>query len=337
LAQVLRHLKEGQAARADPNLLLGLESPDDAGVYRLTPDLALVQTVDFFTPIVDDPYAWGAIAAANSMSDVYAMGARPLLALNLVGWPRELGADLLARVIQGGADKAAEGGLLVIGGHTIDDPEPKYGMAVTGTVRPERVVRTTGARPGMQLVLTKPLSMGVISTALKHGAASPALIEQATAIMATLNKSAAEAMVEVGVGAATDVTGFGLIGHLHDMLRGEPGSTGVGVEIWADQVPVLDGVADLIAEGFVPGGTRSNEAAFSSSVDFHADVDAAMRTVLFDAQTSGGLLIAVEEERGADLVRALEAGGAPERAVIGRFTDTRPGRIKVTSCTTLTP
>lgn len=187
MAQVLRHLKEGQTAGADPNLLLGLESPDDAGVYRITPDLALVQTVDFFTPIVDDPYAWGAIAAANSMSDVHAMGAQPLLALNLVGWPRELDADLLARVMQGGADKATEGGVLIIGGHTVDDPEPKYGMAVTGTVRPEQVVRTTGARPGMQLVLTKPLSMGVISTALKRGAASLALIEQATAIMATLN------------------------------------------------------------------------------------------------------------------------------------------------------
>jgi selenide,water dikinase len=325
----LRHLKDGQAAGADPNLLLGLESPDDAGVYRITPDLALVQTVDFFTPIVDDPYAWGAIAAANSMSDVYAMGAQPLLALNLVGWPQELGAELLARVIQGGADKAAEGGVLVIGGHTIDDPEPKYGMAVTGTVRPERVVRTTGARPGMQLVLTKPLSMGVISTALKRGAASAALIEQATAIMATLNESAARAMVEVGVGAATDVTGFGLIGHLHDMLRGEPGSTGVGAEIWADRVPVLDGVADLVAEGFVPGGTRRNEAAFSPWVDVHAGVDAAMRTVLFDAQTSGGLLIAVDEERTGDLVGALVVHGAPERAVIGRFTDTRPGRIEV--------
>jgi selenide,water dikinase len=263
------------------------------------------------------------------MSDVYAMGAQPLLALNLVGWPRELDADLLASVIQGGADKAAEGGVLVIGGHTIDDPEPKYGMAVTGTVRPERVVRTTGARPGMQLVLTKPLSMGVISTALKRGAASPGLIEQATAIMATLNKSAAEAMVEVGARAATDVTGFGLIGHLHDMLRGESGSTGVGVEIWADQVPVLGGVADLIAQGFVPGGTLRNEVAYSAWVDFHAEVDATMRTVLFDAQTSGGLLIAVEEERTADLLRALEARGAPEQAVIGTFTDTRPGRIEV--------
>jgi len=298
-------------------------------VYRITPDLALVQTVDFFTPIVDDPYAWGAIAAANSMSDVYAMGAQPLLALNLVGWPRELDADLLARVMQGGADKATEGGVLIIGGHTVDDPEPKYGMAVTGTVRPEQVVRTTGARPGMQLVLTKPLSMGVISTALKRGAASLALIEQATAIMATLNKSAAEAMVEIGAGAATDVTGFGLLGHLHNMLRGESGSTGVGAEIWIERVPILDGVGELIAQGFVPGGTRRNEAGFSSWVDFHPDVDAAMRTVLFDAQTSGGLLIAVEEERVAALVGALEKYGAPERAVIGRFTDTRPGRVEV--------
>jgi selenide,water dikinase len=221
-------------------LLLGLDTPDDAGVYRITPDLALVQTADFFTPIVDDPYAWGAIAAANAFSDVYAMGGRPILALNLTGWPMDLDMDLLSRLLEGGADKAREAGVSIIGGHTIDDREPKYGMAVTGTVHPERIIRSSGARPGMHIVLTKPLSTGIISTAIKNEKAGQAIIDQAVEVMSALNATGAEAMEEVGAGAATDVTGFGLAGHLHNMAR----LSRVAAEIWLERIPLIDGVID---------------------------------------------------------------------------------------------
>jgi selenide,water dikinase len=287
--------------------------------------VALVQTVDFFTPIVDDPYDWGAIAAANAFSDVYAMGGRPLLALNLVGWPATLDFELLARVLEGGADKAGEAGVSIIGGHTVDDQEPKYGMAVTGTVHPERIVRASTAGPGMSLVLTKPLSMGIISTAVKRDAAPPELAAKATELMATLNAGAAEAMLAVGATAATDVTGFGLLGHLHNLAR----LSGVGAEVWLESVPVLDGVRELAERGLVPGGSRKNRDFFSQFVDFDASVEETSRTVLFDAQTSGGLLIAVDAEREADLVGALEARGAPAAAVIGRTREADPGRIVV--------
>ncbi len=305
--------------------MLGLDSPDDAAVYRLTPDLALIQTVDFFTPIVDDPYDWGAIAAANALSDVYAMGGRPLLALNLVGWPRELSFDLLARVLEGGADKAAEAGVSVVGGHTVDDEEPKYGMAVTGTSHPDKVVRASTAAPGMVIVLTKPLSMGIIATALKRQSAPAGLVAEATQLMATLNAGAAEAMLEAGAGAATDVTGFGLVGHLHNMAR----LSGVSAEVDAGAVPVLDGVRELVARDLVPGGTRRNISYFSSFVDADGRVDDATRTILFDAQTSGGLLIAVDEERLPPLLAALAARATPVAAPIGRIVGGEAGRIRV--------
>lgn len=320
----MRRFAEGLGSE-DPNLLLGLDAPDDAAIYRISDDMALVQTVDFFTPIVDDAYAWGAIGAANSFSDVYAMGGKPLLALNLVGWPMDVDLDLLAGVLQGGSDKAAEAEVSIIGGHTVDDREPKYGMSVTGTVNPKRVVKISTARPGMVLVMTKPLSMGVISTAIKREAASDSLIEQATQIMSTLNAAAAEAMNEIGPGAATDVTGFGLIGHLHQMAR----TSGVAAEVWLDQVPVLDGVIDLIGKGLVPGGTRRNEAHFSQFVTFDPAIDESHRTLLFDAQTSGGLLIAVEEDREKDLVAALGDRAVPVVDVIGRTVEGVAGELKV--------
>lgn len=298
----------------DPNLLLGLDAPDDAAVYRITDDVAIVQTVDFFTPIVDDPYDWGTIAAANAFSDVYAMGGKPLLALNLVGWPMGEDLDLLARLLEGGADKAAEAGVSIVGGHTVDDREPKYGMSVTGTVSPDKVVRVSTARPGMVLVLTKPLSMGIISTAIKHEAAEEGLVERATELMATLNSGAADAMQEVGAGAATDVTGFGLLGHLHQMTN----SGDLTAEVWADQVPVLPGVLELAARDLVPGGTRRNQAHFSQFVELDTSIDTNLGTVLFDAQTSGGLLIAVDESKEQQLVDALRARSTPAAAVIGR-------------------
>jgi selenide,water dikinase len=315
----------GEYARSeDPNLLLGLDAPDDAAVYRVTEDLALVQTVDFFTPIVDDPYAWGAIAAANAVSDVYAMGGSPKLALNLVGWPREgLDFELLSRVLEGGADKAAEAGMAIIGGHTIDDPEPKFGMAVTGMVHPDEVVRISGAKAGMGLVLTKPLGTGIISTAIKNDAASDILAAQAVELMSTLNDGAAAAMKEVGVPAATDVTGFGFLGHLQQMLL----ASGVGAEVFADDMPFLEGVEELAIGGMVPGGTRRNEEHFRTFVENRAGLEDHRLTMLFDSQTSGGLLIVIEEDRLDELVGRLK--GAPTAAVVGRTTADDAGRIVI--------
>lgn len=281
--------------------------------------------MDFFTPIVDDAYQWGAIAAANAFSDCYAMGGRPVLALNLVGWPQNLGFELLARVLEGGADKAAEAGVSVVGGHTIEDQEPKYGMSVTGLVDPAKLVRSSAARPGLSLVLTKPLSMGIIATAIKRQACPPGLIQQATAIMATLNAGAAEAMAEVGVNAATDVTGFGLLGHLHNVAK----LSGISAVVWADAVPVLDGVRDLAAAGLVPGGTRRNESYYGGFVNFGPEVAEVDRTLLFDAQTSGGMLIAVDPAAEAALLDGLRRRGTPAASVIGRTVAGEPGRIRV--------
>jgi selenide, water dikinase len=299
--------------------------PDDAAVYLIAEGVALIQTVDFFTPVVDDPYDWGAIAAANAFSDVYAMGGRPLLALNLLGWPQGLDMDMLARVLQGGAEKAREAGVSIVGGHTVDDAEPKYGMAVTGTADPEKVVRVSGGRSGMALVLTKPLSMGVISTAIKRGRAPDALIREATRVMTTLNAAACDAMLAVGAAAVTDITGFGLVGHLQQMAR----ASRTGAEIWVEAVPLLDGVGALVEEGMVPGGTRRNESHFSQFVDVDPDVTGTERTILFDAQTSGGLLIAVDEEGADELVAALEERGTPAAARVGRLTDGEAGRIRI--------
>lgn len=302
-----------------------MDAPDDAAVYRVSPEQALLLTVDFFTPIVDDAYQWGAIAAANAFSDCYAMGGKPVLALNLVGWPQALGYDLLAEVLEGGADKAREAGVSVVGGHTIEDQEPKYGMSVTGMVHPDRIVRSSAARPGMSLVLTKPLSMGVVATAIKGGACPPALAAEATAIMAALNAGAAEAMLAVGVEAATDITGFGLLGHLHSLAR----LSGCSAEIWMDAVPVLDGVADLAAQGMVPGGTRRNQAYYAPFVDAGTGVGDVDQTLLYDAQTSGGMLIVVDTAAEADLLADLRVRKTAAAAVIGRTVAGEAGRIHV--------
>jgi selenide,water dikinase len=320
----LRRFSEDHRSE-DPNLLLGLDAPDDAAAYRISEDRALLLTVDFFTPIVDDPYEWGAIAAANAFSDCYAMGGRPLLALNLAGWPQDLDLALLARVLEGAADKAAEAGVAVVGGHTIEDREPKFGMSVTGVVDPARMVRSSSARAGMSLVLTKPLSMGIVATAIKRQAVPAGLAEQATAVMAALNAPAAEAMLEAGAGAATDVTGFGLLGHLHNVAR----LSAVSAEVWPEAVPVLAGVRELAEEGLVPGGTRRNASYYGQFVNFDPAVGGTDQTLLFDAQTSGGLLIAVEAAAEGRLVAALERRGTPAAAVVGRVVAGEPGRITV--------
>jgi selenide,water dikinase len=304
----------------DPALLVGLDAPDDAAVYRISDDLALVQTVDFFTPIVDDPRSWGRIAAANSLSDVYAMGGRPITALNLVGWPRSLGFELLGEVLEGGEEVCSDAGVQIVGGHSVDDPEPKYGLAVTGTIEPERVVRKAGALPGSVLILTKALGTGVISSALKEGKAEDAVVEAATRSMTRLNRDAAQVMVEAGASAATDVTGFGLVGHLLQMLNGE-----LDAHLDAASIPLLPGAPELAASGILSGGSRRNRQEGEAHVDAPG-VDESIAVLLFDAQTSGGLLMAIDPDRTDAVLRRLFEAGDEVAAVIGRI---EPGEGKV--------
>lgn len=314
MAQVLRHLPP----LTDPNVLVGTTTSDDAAVYQVLPGLALVTTVDFFTPIVDDPYAFGQIAAANALSDVYAMGAKPLYALNLAGFPKDtLPLDVLTQILSGGSEKAREAGINIVGGHTIDDPEPKYGLVVVGTVDPARIVRNVGARPGDRLFLTKPLGSGIITTAIKRGKASPALIDRIIALMATLNRAAGEAMAIVPPDAATDVTGYGLLGHLWEMVSG----SGVGAVVHANRVPVVAEAWEFAREGVVPGGTERNLTALDDKVIWEAGVDAVDRLILSDAQTSGGLLIAVPPERAEAMSDALIRLGTLAAADIGSIVE----------------
>jgi selenide,water dikinase len=290
-------------------------------------DLALVLTTDFFTPIVDDPYDWGRIAATNALSDVYAMGGTPLLALNLVAWPREgLPFELLARVLDGGADVARTAGALVAGGHSIDDPEPKFGLAVVGTVEPDRVWRNAGARPGDALVLTKPIGLGVISTAVKRDGASPELLATAVQVMTTLNAAARDAGRALGdaIHAVTDVTGFGLLGHLGELVR----ASGVGARVDRGAVPVIDGVRDLVRDGFVAGGTQRNHAFVSSFVAWE-DTPSDEQLLLADAQTSGGLLFAVDPDALGALQDGLTAAGTLAAARIGQIRAEPPGTIAI--------
>jgi len=324
LAQVLRYVP----TISDPRILVDAATRDDAAVYQLTPDRAIVATVDFFTPIVDDAYDFGRIAAANAFSDVYAMGGTPLLALNLVGWPRDtLPYELLGDVLRGGADVAKEAGAFVLGGHSIDDPEPKYGMVAIGEVHPNRLITLARARAGDVLVLTKPIGTGVIATALKRDLATAADIAPAVQSMATLNAGAARAMRATGGGvhAATDVTGFGLLGHLHNMLA----ASGMAAEIEAAAVPLLPKAVELAERGAIPGGTTRNREALGPHVKIADGVPEAVRVLLFDAQTSGGLLIAVAPDRASALLAALEREGTPAAAKIGRITRGVAGAISV--------
>ena len=272
----------------DPNVLVGAASRDDAAVYRIAPDRALVATVDFFTPIVDDPTAFGAIAAANSVSDVYAVGARPLFALGITAFPREkLDAGLLEKIVSGGAAKLAEAGVAVVGGHSVDDPEPKFGYAVIGEVHPDRLVTHRGAREGDAVYLTKPLGSGLVATAIKRGLCPPELEREAIAVMTRLNREASEAMLAARATAATDVTGYGLIGHLMNI------EGGADIELRA--IPFMSGVRDLAERDLFPGGSRRNYEAYRDLVDWGA-VAELDQLMLCDAQTSGGLLVAIPAE-----------------------------------------
>jgi selenide, water dikinase len=306
-------------------LLLGFETSDDAAVYRLTPEIATLLTVDFFTPIVDDPYDFGRIAAANSLSDIYAMGGRPLTAMNLLAFPCSLGPDVVGEVVRGGAEKVAEAGAVTVGGHTIDDEEPKFGLSVMGFVHPDAVVRNVGARPGDVLFLTKPLGTGVIATAIKRGLETEESAREVIESMAALNRLASEAMVEVGVRAATDVTGFGLLGHLHEMASG----SGVAAWLRADEVPLFDRALDYARQGVIPGRTYDLVAWAAGFTEWHAVEDAeTWLRVLADPQTSGGLLIAVAPER-ADALGGALAERRVLAARIGGALEGEAGRITV--------
>lgn len=302
---------------------MGPQTGDDAAVYRIDDNTALIFTVDFFPPIADDPRQFGSIAAANALSDVYAMGGKPLMALNVVGFPADMPTDILAQVLKGGQEKAAEAGCLVVGGHTIDDPEPKYGMAVIGTVEPGRQVSNSGAQPGDALVLTKPLGTGIITTAGKQGRVSEDVLQTALDTMAVLNKNAAEAMNAVGANACTDVTGFGLMGHLRSMVR----ASGVGATVEFSKVPLLPGAWELLEEGIAPGGTHRNMNSVADSIRWHPELTAQQQIMLCDAQTSGGLLISVPQDRVAELLAQLQRRGVLSSAVVGSITADHPGEI----------
>jgi selenide, water dikinase len=316
-AALLAPIVQALPRAGDPNLLVGAETSDDAGVYRLREDLALVQTADFFTPIVDDPYDFGRIAATNALSDVYAMGGRPVSALNLVAWSVEqLGAEMLAEVLRGGHDVLSEAGAVLLGGHTIDDPEPKYGLAVVGVIDPAELITNAGGRPGDALVLTKPLGAGAVTTSLKKGFAPDAVLAAAVEVMTERNAQGAAAARAAGAHAMTDVTGFGLLGHLHELAL----ASGVAAVIEAAAVPAIDGALELLAdERAVAGGSRNNRRYAEEFAHFAEAVDEVSRRLVTDAMTSGGLLVAV------DPARADELPGP----VIGRLRDGEPGTIEV--------
>ncbi len=279
---------------ADPNLIVGIENSDDAGVYKISDELALIQTVDFFTPIVDDPYLFGQIGATNSLSDIYAMGGKPLTVMNIVCFPiKELPGDILKKILLGGIEKIREAGALLVGGHSVEDSEIKYGLSVTGIIHPKKVISNKGAKPGDKLILTKPLGTGIISTAIKAGMASSKAIEEITMSMSTLNKRAGEIMGEVGANACTDITGFGLTGHLLEVLR----AGNVGAIIYHDRVPVFSEAMNYAEMGLVPAGTHLNKNYYSCSVISDTDISVFKEDILYDAQTSGGLLISIPEEK----------------------------------------
>ncbi|MCJ7628301.1 MAG: selenide, water dikinase SelD [Longimicrobiales bacterium] len=322
LAQVLRYVFPA----GDANALVDASTGDDAAVYLLEEKRALVVTTDFFTPIVDDPYDFGQIAAANALSDIYAMGAKPLFALNLLAFPRkQLDEGSLEQIIRGGAEKCREAGIPILGGHSIDDAEPKYGLVVIGEVDPGRMCTNDAARAGQQLVLTKAIGTGIIATAIKAGLADPHAIEAATHSMSALNRDAAEAMAGLGIRAATDVTGFGLLGHLRQMLR----NSGVSARIDSRAVPLLPGASDLAQTERFPGGTQRNLADVKGDVLFPDGMPEARRLLLADAQTSGGLLMAVPPELLTELMARLK-DAAPVAAVIGEIEEGPPGQIQIT-------
>jgi selenide,water dikinase len=296
-----------------PNLLVGTKTSDDAAVYKLSDDLAVVLTVDFFPPIVDDPFIFGQIAAANSLSDVYAMGAKPIAALNVVGFPSDLDMSILGEILKGGASKALEAGIVIAGGHSVVDAEPKYGLSVTGIVNPGSQTANSTSKPGDLLLLTKPIGTGIITTAGKQKKVGTEVLENAVAIMAALNKSASESMISVGVNACSDVTGFGLLGHLREMMEG----SGLGARIYKSKVPVIEGTMDLLEQGMAPGGTMRNLGSLKSTVLWDKEISENDKILLSDAQTSGGLLISVNPDKAVRLQQSLSETDTLCNQIIG--------------------
>lgn len=291
---------------------MGLDTGDDAAVYRLNGEIALVQTVDFFPPIVDDPYMYGQIAAANAFSDVYAMGGKPLLALNIVGFPSSLPNEILEKILEGGTTKAEEAGVMIVGGHTVIDAEPKYGMAVTGIVKPGEEVSNSGAIIGDALILTKPIGTGIVTTAAKRNFVPQTILNKTIKIMSNLNKTASEIMIDIGVNACVDVTGYGLLGHMKELLE----NSGVGAKIRFEDTPILEGVWDLLKQEMVPGGTRRNLEALEHDVTWN-NLEMEQQLLMCDAQTSGGLLISVSQKNSDRLIDSLSASGVDVSVVIG--------------------
>ncbi|WOV88963.1 selenide, water dikinase SelD [Sporosarcina oncorhynchi] len=322
LSEVLRALPPSPY---DPNLLVGLDTSDDAGVYKLNDELAIVQTLDFFTPIVDDPYDFGQIAATNAISDVYAMGGKPITALNIVAFPiANLEKSILSAILRGAGDKLIEAGVTLVGGHSIDDQEPKFGLAVTGTVHPDKIRTNAGAQIGDKLVLTKPIGVGIYTTSLKNGLLSNEEIQHVTSVMTTLNKTASEVMYAYDVHAATDVTGFGLLGHATEMAK----ASNVCITIVADRVPILPRTKELAEAGKIPGGTKNNFAHVADDVTYSEHLDQIDRYILCDAVTSGGLLISISGEQVENMVAELKEKGI-DASVIGEVTDGPQGKIIV--------
>ncbi|MBU1627482.1 selenide, water dikinase SelD [bacterium] len=314
---------KGLNLKDDPNLLVGIGSSDDAGVYKLSEEIAIVQTLDFFTPIADDPLTFGMIAAANSMSDVYAMGGKPLTAMNIVCFPSgKMDISILRNILKGGAQKVHEAGAFLLGGHSVNDSELKYGLSVTGIINPHKLVTNIGGKPGDGLILTKPLGSGIITTAIKKEIADNKITDLVIQLMCTLNNIASTVMTEIGVNACTDITGFGLIGHLLEMLRCE-----VGARIYADKIPILPKVLDFAEKGIMPGGTKKNRDYYTKLMI--TDVDTHIVDVLNDPQTSGGLLMAVPPDKVDLMLNKLTALGIIHASLIGHLTDHNKGKVEI--------
>ncbi|SDL82081.1 selenide, water dikinase [Sediminibacillus halophilus] len=319
---MLRHLPKSVP---DPNLLVGLETSDDAGVYKINDETALVQTLDYFTPIVDDPYMFGQIAAANALSDVYAMGGKPITVMNIVGFPiNDLDKSILADILAGSSDKVNESGAVLVGGHSIDDQEPKFGLSVTGTVHPEKIRANVGAKPGDKLILTKPIGVGILTTAIKNGLLDDETTNEVMEVMAALNKYAAEAMENHTVHACTDVTGFGLLGHTREIAEGSD----VGITIHYDKVPLLSRTKELAEKKVIPGGSKKNHKWLAECIDYSDQISELDQLILCDAVTSGGLLISVPASEADELEQKLQNSNVPS-AIIGDVTSENCGRISV--------
>jgi selenide,water dikinase len=310
----------------DPRVLVGLETSDDAGVYQLNEEIALVQTVDFFTPIVDDPFQFGQIAVVNALSDVYAMGGTPLTAMNLVAFPiKTVSPAILKEILLGGLSKLKEANVALVGGHTVEDPEIKYGLSVTGVIHPRRILSNAKARPGDHLVLTKPLGTGIVSTALKGGVASDEAVTRMVESMVTLNRKASEWMQSMGAHACTDITGFGFIGHAFEMVK----ASGVGMMIWSEKIPVFPEAMEYARLGLIPGGAYANRTFFSCHVDGDPHVPPLLMDLLYDPQTSGGLLISLPAAEAATLVSTLHREGDSDAHIIGEVIEAPQGRIRI--------